>query len=74
MEGTGPPLSMRIAMVTSDDLNILHRYGEHGDSYWAARYATVFDRAQAMGLQFVGPQRHMAGRRPRGRRSCRKTR
>ncbi|MDF2758128.1 MAG: hypothetical protein K0S99_760 [Thermomicrobiales bacterium] len=47
---------MHIAMVTSGDLNILHRYGEHGDSYWAARYATVFDRAEAMGLQFVGPQ------------------
>ena len=43
-------------MVTSGDLNILHRYGEHGDSYWAARYATVFDRAEAMGLRFVGPQ------------------
>jgi exonuclease III len=43
-------------IVAAGDLNILHRYGEHGISYWAARYATVFDRAEAMGLRFVGPQ------------------
>jgi exonuclease III len=42
--------------IIAGDLNILHRYGEHKDSYWAARYATVFDRAEAMGLRFVGPQ------------------
>ena len=43
-------------VIAAGDLNILHRYGEYGDSYWAARYATVFDRAEAMGLRFVGPQ------------------
>jgi exonuclease III len=43
-------------IIAAGDLNILHRYGEHGDSYWAARYATVFDRAEAMGLRFIGPQ------------------
>ena len=43
-------------VIAAGDLNVLHRYGEHGDSYWAARYATVFDRAEAMGLRFVGPQ------------------
>ena len=43
-------------VIAAGDLNILHRYGEHGDSYWGARYATVFDRAEAMGLRFVGPQ------------------
>jgi exonuclease III len=43
-------------IIAAGDLNILHRYGEHGDSYWAARYATVFNRAEAMGLRFVGPQ------------------
>lgn len=42
-------------IVAAGDLNILNRYGEHGDPYWAARYATVFDRAEAMGLRFVGP-------------------
>jgi len=43
-------------IIAAGDLNILHRYGEHGNPYWAARYATVFDRAEAMGLQFMGPQ------------------
>ncbi len=43
-------------VIAAGDLNVLHRYGEYGDSYWAARYATVFDRAEAMGLRFVGPQ------------------
>jgi len=43
-------------IIAAGDLNILHGYGEYGDSYWAARYATVFDRAEAMGLRFVGPQ------------------
>jgi exonuclease III len=43
-------------IIAAGDLNILHRYGDYGDSYWAGRYATVFDRAEAMGLRFVGPQ------------------
>ena len=43
-------------IIAAGDLNILHRYGDYGDLYWAARYATVFDRAEAMGLRFVGPQ------------------
>ena len=43
-------------VIAAGDLNILHGYGERGDRYWAARYASVFDRAQAMGLWFVGPQ------------------
>jgi hypothetical protein len=43
-------------VIAAGDLNILYQYGEHGDSYWTARYGTVFDRAEAMGLRFVGPQ------------------
>ena len=43
-------------LIAAGDLNILHRYGEQGDPYWAARYSTIFDRAEAMGLRFVGPQ------------------
>jgi hypothetical protein len=42
-------------IVAAGHLIILHEYGDYGDSYWAARYATVFDRAEAMGLRFVGP-------------------
>ncbi len=43
-------------IIAAGDLNILNRYGEHGNAYWAARYASVFDRAEATGLRFVGPQ------------------
>lgn len=43
-------------VIAAGDLNILNRYGEHGHPYWAGRYATVFDRAEAMGLRFIGPK------------------
>lgn len=43
-------------MLLAGDLNILHGYGEHGDSYWGGRYQNVFDRAEAMGLQYCGPE------------------
>lgn len=49
-------------IVAAGDLNILYGYGEHGSAYWGSRYATVFDRMQALGLSFVGPQAP-AGRR-----------
>jgi hypothetical protein len=32
---------------------ILFGYGEHGDVYFKDRYATVFARAEALGLRFV---------------------
>ena len=34
-------------MLAAGDLNILYGYGENGSAYWAARYATVFDRMRA---------------------------
>ena len=43
-------------LIVAGDFNILNRYGEDGHRYWKARYSTVFDRAEAMGLSFVGPQ------------------
>ena len=43
-------------IVAAGDLNILHGHGEHGSTYWARRYETVFMRMNAMGLLFVGPQ------------------
>jgi len=49
-------------LIAAGDLNILHGYGESGNEYWQARYATVFSRFQALGLTFVGPQAP-AGRR-----------
>ena len=43
-------------ILAAGDLNILHGHGEHGSGYWAARYQTVFDRMEALGLTFAGPQ------------------
>ena len=43
-------------LIVAGDLNILHGYGEGGNAYWAARYASVFQRAEALGLTFIGPQ------------------
>ena len=43
-------------ILASGDLNILHGHGEAGSRYWAGRYQTVFDRMEALGLEFVGPQ------------------
>ena len=43
-------------IVVAGDLNILYGHGEHGDTYWAGRYETVFSRMAALGLAFVGPQ------------------
>ena len=43
-------------IVVAGDLNILHGHGEYGSPYWAGRYGTVFDRMEALGLPFVGPQ------------------
>lgn len=50
-------------MLVAGDFNILHGYGEHGSSYWAGRYASVFARMEALGLRFVGP------RAPHGRQA-----
>lgn len=43
-------------VLAAGDLNILHGYGDGGDEYWASRYGTVFDRMEALGMLFVGPQ------------------
>ena len=46
----------RHRVLAAGDLNILYGYGEFGDGYWAGRYRTVFDRMEALGLTFAGPQ------------------
>lgn len=51
----------RKPVVIAGDWNILFGYGEHGDETFARRYRTVFDRAESLGLRFVGPQ-HPNGR------------
>ncbi len=52
----------RKRIIAAGDLNLLYGYGEHGDPYAKARYATVFDRMEAIGLPFVGPQSSAGGR------------
>ena len=49
-------------VIAAGDLNLLYGYGEHGDPYAKARYATVFDRMEAIGLPFVGPESPEGGR------------
>ena len=55
-------------LLVAGDLNIYRGYGDKGSSYWRERYATVFSRAAALGLRFVGPQTpdggHLAKVRP----------
>ena len=43
-------------ILTAGDLNILRGYGEDGSKYWSGRYGTVFDRMEALGLSYVGPE------------------
>lgn len=43
-------------LLVAGDLNILHGYGEGGSLYWGERYETIFARAAALGLKYVGPQ------------------
>jgi endonuclease/exonuclease/phosphatase family metal-dependent hydrolase len=49
-------------IIVAGDFNILYGYGEYRSSYWGKRYNTVFDRMDALGLQFVGPQAPDGGR------------
>ena len=43
-------------VVAGGDLNLMRGYSADGSAYWAARYRTVFDRMEAMGLPCIGPQ------------------
>jgi len=51
-------------LIVAGDLNILRGYGEHGSAYWARRYATVFDRMDAIGVPCVGPELPSGGEPP----------
>ena len=43
-------------VLAAGDMNILRGYGEYGSGYWAARYKTVFDRMESLGLPCIGPE------------------
>ena len=49
-------------IIAAGDLNILYGYGEENSPYWAKRYSTIFDRMDAIGLRFIGPQAPEGGR------------
>ena len=51
--GNRNPETHRI--LAAGDLNIAYGHG-YGDSHWEARHKTVFDRMEAIGLEFMGPQ------------------
>lgn len=42
-------------ILAAGDLNIAYGHG-YGDPYWEARHKTVFDRMEAIGMEFMGPQ------------------
>lgn len=43
-------------VIVTGDWNILRGYGEHGDEHAKHRYASVFARAEALGLSLAGPE------------------
>jgi len=49
-------MGRRHRLVVAGDWNILRGYGEYGDAWFAKRYATVFERAEALGLRIMGPE------------------
>jgi hypothetical protein len=51
-------------LLIAGDLNLLYGYGEHGNVVSKRRYQTVFDRAEAFGLTYLGPQAPGGGRQP----------
>jgi hypothetical protein len=51
-------------LLIAGDLNLLCGYGEHGNVAAKRRYQTVFDRAEALGLTYLGPRAPEGGRQP----------
>jgi exonuclease III len=49
--------SPKVDLVVAGDWNLLHGYNEAGwPENWKHRYATVFARAEVLGLTYLGPQ------------------
>jgi endonuclease/exonuclease/phosphatase family metal-dependent hydrolase len=42
-------------VIVAGDLNLTPRHGDAGRDYWSRRYATVFERMEALGLPLIGP-------------------
>lgn len=58
----GPGQEIIDRVILAGDLNILRGCGEWSNEYWKKRYATVFDRLEALGLKFIGPKYTEGGR------------
>ena len=43
-------------MLAAGDLNVTYGYGHGSGPYWDARYLNLFERMDAIGLEFMGPQ------------------
>ena len=46
----------RHRILAAGDINIEHGYDDGGHRHWEARYRSVFERIEAIGLEFIGPQ------------------
>ena len=43
-------------ILAAGDLNVTYGYGHGSGPYWDARYRNLFERMEAIGLEFMGPQ------------------
>ena len=43
-------------ILAAGDLNVTYGYGHGSGPYWDARYRNLFERFEAVGLEFMGPQ------------------
>ena len=43
-------------VLAAGDLNVTYGYGHGSGPYWDARYRNLFERFEAVGLEFMGPQ------------------
>lgn len=43
-------------ILAAGDLNVTYGYGHGSGPYWDARYRSLFERFEAVGLEFMGPQ------------------
>ena len=50
----GNPGTHRV--LAAGDINVTYGYGHGSGPYWDARYLNLFERMEAIGLEFMGPQ------------------
>ena len=56
----GTPTKHRV--VVAGDLSMVRGPSDYDKPYWARRYQVVFDRMEALGLPYIGPQAPEGGR------------